>query len=329
MTPPPGDYILVATASGFLSYQGSLTITAGNQTVFPAESLLAGDVDGNNVIDQFDALTIGMSYTSSTPEAADLNNDAVIDFLDLELLAENYRQTGPTTGSPSMLDYLLKKPTAINSPIPGPMKTVIAPTAIGSPIPGPKPTGVAATTTQTTESSVPDVPLCPTHDPTQWHGLWDTARGCHYGHEHGQNPFTPEVAAAFPGFDLLSLLGHVQIGHTNPSSPMEVECRPANPAGLCDWIRGSPDRGQRGSRAMAHLGRSFPRTRGGCSFIGIPHSAVSGSGQYRLRLCLRRPIPGVWGGLCAISRIQPALPAELLTGLGLCIWSVLECAVCL
>jgi hypothetical protein len=51
--------------------------------------------------------------------------------------------------------------------------------------------------------------------------LWDTARGCHYGHEHGQNPFTPEVAAAFPGFDLLSLLGHVQIGHTNPSSPME------------------------------------------------------------------------------------------------------------
>jgi len=136
MTPLPGDYILVATASGFLSYQGSLTITAGDETVFSYESLLAGDIDGNDVIDQFDALTIGMSYTSSTPEAADLNNDAVINFLDLELLAENYRQTGPTTGSPSILALLLKKPTAISSPIPGAIKTVIPPTAMGSPIPG-------------------------------------------------------------------------------------------------------------------------------------------------------------------------------------------------
>jgi hypothetical protein len=100
MTPPPGDYILVATASGFLSFQGALTITAGGQMAFPTVSLLAGDVDGNNVIDQFDALTIGMNYTASTPEAADLNNDGVIDFLDLELLAGNYRQTGPTTGVP-------------------------------------------------------------------------------------------------------------------------------------------------------------------------------------------------------------------------------------
>ncbi|MFT3892419.1 MAG: carboxypeptidase regulatory-like domain-containing protein [Anaerolineales bacterium] len=73
MTPPPGNYTLVATASGYLSYQGTFTVTDGNETVFPPETMLAGDVDGNNVIDQFDALTIGMSYTSSTPESADLN----------------------------------------------------------------------------------------------------------------------------------------------------------------------------------------------------------------------------------------------------------------
>ena len=35
-------------------------------------------------------------------------------------------------------------------------------------------------------------------------------RGCHYDHEHGQNPFTPEVAATFPGFDLRALLGGVR-----------------------------------------------------------------------------------------------------------------------
>lgn len=97
LTPLAGNYTLVATASGFLNHQGAVNLTAGNTTVLPAVSLLAGDVDGNNVIDQFDALTIGMSYTSAAPESADLNNDGVIDFLDLELLAENYRMTGPSS----------------------------------------------------------------------------------------------------------------------------------------------------------------------------------------------------------------------------------------
>lgn len=31
-------------------------------------------------------------------------------------------------------------------------------------------------------------PLCPTHDPTAWHGIWDPERGCHYDHEHKDNP---------------------------------------------------------------------------------------------------------------------------------------------
>jgi hypothetical protein len=225
ITPLPEDYILVATASGFLSLQESVTITAGNSMVLPATSLLAGDVDGNNVIDQFDALTLGMNYTSSTPDAADLNNDAVIDFLDLEPLAENYRQTGPTAiGSPIM--DLLKKidPTAIGSLIPGPIKTVIAPIATGSPIPGPKGTVIAPAVTRgpmIAGAAYAEAPLCPTHDPTQWHGLWDSVRDCHYDHEHGTSPFAPEVAAMFPGFDLFALLGNVGVGHTNLSSPME------------------------------------------------------------------------------------------------------------
>jgi hypothetical protein len=96
LTALAGNYTVVAAASGFLSHQGSATITAGNTTVLPTSTLLAGDIDGNNVIDQFDALTMGMNYSTASPSAADLNNDGFIDFLDLELLAENYRKTGPT-----------------------------------------------------------------------------------------------------------------------------------------------------------------------------------------------------------------------------------------
>jgi len=47
------------------------------------------------VIDQFDALTIGMSYNSATPSEADLNNDGIINVLDLERLAGNYRKSAP------------------------------------------------------------------------------------------------------------------------------------------------------------------------------------------------------------------------------------------
>lgn len=67
----------------------------------------------------------------------------------------------------------------------------------------------------------PDSPLCTAHSNSTFHTLWNTEEGCHYDHEHGQNPFTSEVNDAFPDFDLFTLLGNVQVGHTNPSSPME------------------------------------------------------------------------------------------------------------
>jgi hypothetical protein len=96
LTAPAGTYTIAATASGFLSAEGSATIVGGGTSSKPDITLLAGDIDGNDVIDQFDALTIGMNYNGTTPAAADLNNDGVINVLDLELLAANYRKTGPT-----------------------------------------------------------------------------------------------------------------------------------------------------------------------------------------------------------------------------------------
>jgi hypothetical protein len=95
LTAPAGTYTVRATAPGFLSAQGSVILTAGATGTKPAITLLAGDIDNNEVIDQFDAMTIGMSYNTATPAAADLNGDGTINVLDLELLARNYRETGP------------------------------------------------------------------------------------------------------------------------------------------------------------------------------------------------------------------------------------------
>jgi hypothetical protein len=89
-----GSYTAVASAPGYLKAQGTVNITSGNTVTLQTINLLAGDIDGNDVIDQFDALTIGINYNGSTPAAADLNNDGTINILDMELLAANYRQSG-------------------------------------------------------------------------------------------------------------------------------------------------------------------------------------------------------------------------------------------
>ena len=95
LTAPGGTYKVVASSSGFLSAEATAAITNGETITLVSVTLPAGDIDGNNVIDQFDALTIGMNYNAAEPSIADLNNDGVINVLDLEALARNYRKTGP------------------------------------------------------------------------------------------------------------------------------------------------------------------------------------------------------------------------------------------
>jgi hypothetical protein len=94
MTAPAGMYRIGASADGFLGAQGFTTLAYGNVTTMPAVSLAAGDVDNNGVIDQLDAMTIGINYGLAIPASADLNNDGTINVFDLELLAQNYRRSG-------------------------------------------------------------------------------------------------------------------------------------------------------------------------------------------------------------------------------------------
>jgi hypothetical protein len=100
LTAAAGTYTVIASAPGFLKAQGAPTITSGATTTMQTVILLAGDIDGNDVINQLDAMTIGMNYNLAAPAAADLNNDGTINILDLELLASNYGQSGALAWAP-------------------------------------------------------------------------------------------------------------------------------------------------------------------------------------------------------------------------------------
>jgi len=89
-----GTYTVVASAESHLGAQASVDIASGDSKTLQAVALPAGDIDSNGMIDQFDAMTIGMNYNAASPSAADLNNDGVINVLDLEMLAANYRASG-------------------------------------------------------------------------------------------------------------------------------------------------------------------------------------------------------------------------------------------
>ncbi|MBL8091654.1 MAG: carboxypeptidase regulatory-like domain-containing protein [Anaerolineales bacterium] len=93
-TAPAGTYLVRATAPGFLPAEGDPVLFPGETTTMQTINLISGDIDGNGVIDQFDAMTIGMNYNGSNVPVADLNNDGIINILDLEILALNYRANG-------------------------------------------------------------------------------------------------------------------------------------------------------------------------------------------------------------------------------------------
>lgn len=123
-------------------------------------------------------------------------------------------------------------PTSTETPTPGDTATAtytqtetLAVTHTSTPSATQTSTATATATPGITITPFSSAPLCldsgTQHDSTLWHGLWDGQDGCHYDHEHGQNPFTPQVANAFPGFDLRNLLCNVEVGHCNPTSVIE------------------------------------------------------------------------------------------------------------
>lgn len=164
LSAPAGTYTVVASAPGFLRAQGIVNITNGGTATLQTVSLLAGDIDGNDVIDNFDALTIGINYNGTEPAAADLSNDGTINVIELEILSPNYRQVGPLALSTGDSPNVTQTPPSTN-----PTNTGVPPVIATE-------TGVPPTATT--------VPINASVE------LWHSP-GAHGGlnaHEHGDKP---------------------------------------------------------------------------------------------------------------------------------------------
>ena len=81
----PGTAAAHASATGDTSTNSVGTIT-----------LLAGDLNGDDVINIFDLAIIANALDTSDPKA-DLNGDGVVNILDVALIASNFGQQGPRT----------------------------------------------------------------------------------------------------------------------------------------------------------------------------------------------------------------------------------------
>ncbi|MGI6741017.1 MAG: dockerin type I domain-containing protein [Brevefilum sp.] len=88
-----GDTYTFTTAQpGYLNLQKSLTLNA--DLTLPPLRLLAGDVNGDELVDTADLEAIGAVFDASgSGLAADLNGDGVVNLQDLALAAGNYGLT--------------------------------------------------------------------------------------------------------------------------------------------------------------------------------------------------------------------------------------------
>ncbi|MCB0162991.1 MAG: hypothetical protein KDI79_02120, partial [Anaerolineae bacterium] len=94
------DQVLTFKFPGYLSTAVDLSdpveiVEADGQTVQVGDiDLLAGDVNGDDVIDILDLAQIAAFYLTDN-NAADLNGDGQVDVLDLVAAAGNFQQAGP------------------------------------------------------------------------------------------------------------------------------------------------------------------------------------------------------------------------------------------
>jgi hypothetical protein len=92
---PAGSYRVQASRTGFLAATCDLTNHSGETIRLEAVQLLAGDIDGNGLIEVADAVAIGAAFgPAAAGEMADLNGLDGVNILDLILMAANFGRIG-------------------------------------------------------------------------------------------------------------------------------------------------------------------------------------------------------------------------------------------
>lgn len=161
-----GQYQLLVQVPGYIKQQllanntDVFTLSAGQALQMPKTKLLGGDVDGNNVVDIADYNGLLRCYglhianpspSCANPQAADLNDDGVVDASDYNIFLYNlyaYRQANNLLTTPTPTPTITMTPT-------------IAPTAALTAAPTSTPQVTQAPVAATT----PTVPVTPTPAP--------------------------------------------------------------------------------------------------------------------------------------------------------------------
>ena len=93
---PAGLHTVSADAPGYLSAVCSEVNVTAPQIVLSPVSLLAGDINDDDVVDIVDATIVGTSFGQTGSDVpADITLDEIVDIFDIVLVSVNYGEKGP------------------------------------------------------------------------------------------------------------------------------------------------------------------------------------------------------------------------------------------
>lgn len=104
---PAGTFILYIHHTSYLRTWRSVTIVAGQTLILPDVTLLAGDLNQDDRIDEKDAIIIGHAWNSTPADTrwnprADITDEGVIDIRDMVAIQYNFFIAAPGPWPPPL-----------------------------------------------------------------------------------------------------------------------------------------------------------------------------------------------------------------------------------
>jgi len=91
-----GTYAVSIAHDMYLDAEGTCTASGSGTTTWPAITLLAGDLNDDNVVNILD-LSFCAAHFNTVYADTDVNGDGFVDIYDIVLIGKNFGETGPTT----------------------------------------------------------------------------------------------------------------------------------------------------------------------------------------------------------------------------------------